>query len=371
MEDSKMKYKIWLTLVKGVGPLMSKKLLSVLEDEEEIYKASPKMLASIPGIGKVLSAEVQRSKALLCRAEQEVEFAKRNNITILYYKDKAYPSRLSECPDSPTILYSRGTSDFNTSKVIGVVGTRKMTDYGRTSCESILQGLSVSHPDLMVVSGLAYGVDVCAHRKALECSLPTVGVVGHSLEHVYPAAHRQTAQQMIESGGALLSEYVLGTFIDRNYFVARNRIIAGLCDCVLVVESGEKGGSLLTADFASSYHRDVFACPGRAGDPYSVGCNNLIKQNKAALVTSSEDIEYQMNWEKGGPSSVQLSLFPELDGDQGRIVDLLKSGDVFQQNEMARVLQLPISKLSSLLFELEFVGVLSSLPGNRYKLAGR
>ena len=372
MQDAGLKYKIWLTLVKGVGPLVSKKILSVIGDEEEIYKASPKALASIPGVGRVLSSEVQRSKDLLTRAEQELEFAQRNGIDILHYKDVRYPSRLLECPDSPTVLYSRGTADYNGSKVVGVVGTRKMTEYGRMLCESIIQNLSVSHPDLMVVSGLAYGVDVCAHRKALECSLPTVGVVGHSLEHVYPAAHRQVAQQMMASGGALLSEYVSGTFIDRNFFVARNRIIAGMSDCVLVVESGEKGGSLLTAEFANSYHRDVFACPGRVGDYYSVGCNKLIRQNKAALVTSAEDIDYLMNWDQSTlPSAVQLSLFPELEGDSLRVAELLKNGDALQMNDLARALQLPIHRLSSLLFELEFAGVVSSLPGNRYKLAGR
>ena len=351
--------------------MVSKKILSVMGDEEEIYKASPKALASIPGVGRVLSSEVQRSKNLLSRAEQEIEFARRNGIDILHYKDEHYPSRLLECPDSPTVLYSRGTTDYNKAQVIGVVGTRKMTEYGRMFCESIIQNLSASHPDLMVVSGLAYGVDVCAHRKALDCSLPTVGVVGHSLEHVYPAAHRQVAQQMMASGGALLSEYVSGTFIDRNFFVARNRIIAGMSDCVLVVESGEKGGSLLTAEFANSYHRDVFACPGRVGDYYSIGCNNLIRQNKAALVTSAEDIEYLMNWDRSASSAVQLSLFPELEGDSLRVAELLKNGDSLQINDLARSLQLPVHRLSSLLFEMEFSGVVSSLPGNRYKLAGK
>ncbi|MCQ2195167.1 MAG: DNA-processing protein DprA [Paludibacteraceae bacterium] len=369
MEDSSLKYKIWLTLVKGVGPLMSKKLLSVMDDEEAIYKASPKVLAAIPGIGPVLSSALLRSKDLLPRAEQEVEFAKRNGISILYYKDKGYPSRLLDCPDAPTVLYVKGSPNFNAKKVLGVVGTRKMTEYGRSLCESIIHGLSVSHPDLMVVSGLAYGVDVCAHRKSLERGVPTVGVVGHSLEHIYPAAHRQTALQMMNEGGALVSEYVSGTYIDRNFFVARNRIIAGMCDCVLVVESGEKGGSLLTAEFANSYHRDVFACPGRVGDPYSSGCNRLIMQNKAALVTSSADIDYMMNWEEKSGEATQLSLFPELEGDQASVVEILKGGEAYQMNEISRMVHLPINKISSLMFELEFAGVVVSVPGNRYKLA--
>lgn len=363
-----MKYRIWLTMVKGVGPLVSKKLLSVMGDEEEIYRASGKALSSIQGVGRVLSAEILRTKPLLARAEQEVEFAKRNHISVLHYKDKRYPSRLLDCSDSPTILYARGETDFNAAKIIGVVGTRKMTDYGRSLCESIIQRLSEDHPKLMVVSGLAYGVDVCAHRKALECALPTVGVVGHSLEHLYPAVHRQTAQQMVESGGALLSEYMSGTNIDRNNFVARNRIIAGMCDCVLVVESDVKGGSLLTADFANSYHKDVFACPGRVGDVYSSGCNRLIMQNKAALVASAEDLEYQMGWEKGSENR-QLSLFPELEGDQSRVVEILKNGESLQINELARALQMPVNRVSSLLFEMEFAGVVASLPGSRYKLS--
>lgn len=368
MEDSELKYGIWFTMVKGVGPLVSKRVLSVLGDEKAVFEASPKSLSSIPGVGRVLSSEIQQAKPLLRKAEQELEFAKRSGVRVLHYKGRGYPARLLECPDSPTVLYARGEADYDAPKVVGVVGTRKMTEYGRSLCETIIQRLSENYPKLMVVSGLAYGVDVCAHRKALECSLPTVGVVGHSLDRLYPAAHRQTAQQMVEAGGALLSEYMSGTNIDRNNFVARNRIIAGLCDCVVVVESGEKGGSLLTAEFANSYHRDVFAFPGRVGDAYSCGCNKLIMQNKAALVQTAEDLEFMMGWERGGGGK-QLSLFPELEGDQFRVAELLRGGETMQVNEMARALQMPVNRLSSLLFEMEFGGIVSSSPGNRYKLS--
>lgn len=369
MENSNLKYKIGSTMIKGVGTQTIKKLVTALGSEEAIFQTPKKKLEKIPGIGDYLSQQIAEGPKILDDALREVEFAQKRGISILFYNDDEYPKRMVECNDHPIVLYKKGTANLNKGKFLGIVGTRKMTPYGKSVCEDIILELSQRHADVTIVSGLAYGVDICAHRKAIECGLATIGVVGHGLDQIYPYAHLATARRMMEEKGAIVTEYPSGTKIDRNNFVSRNRIIAGMCDAVLIIESGEKGGALLTAEFANSYHRDVFALPGRAGDLYSIGCNNLIKQNKASLVESAKDIEYLMNWDGNSQTNIQLSLFQELSDKEQSIVEFFRTEGAMQINILSRKSQMSISELTSLLFELEMKGVVASMPGNMYDLA--
>lgn len=368
--DEKLKYKIGMTLIKGVGTLTAKKLVSTLGSEEAVFKTPQKKLAMIPGIGNVLSSEI-KNKNSLQRAEKEVAFAQRNGISILFYTDEEYPSRLLNCNDNPIVLYKKGPASLNKGKFLGVVGTRKMTPYGKMMCENIIADLAQRHPDLTIVSGLAYGCDISAHKKAIDCGLNTIAVVGHGLDMLYPQAHLQTARKIMTECGAIVTEYPSGTAIDRNNFVARNRIIAGMSDAVLVIEASAKGGALLTAEFANSYHKDVFAIPGRFGDEFSEGCNNLIKKNLAAMVETAKDIEYQMNWTPEAEKkqmTISFDLNEELDEDSKKVLNILREGSL-QINELTRACGLPYNKLSSLLFNLEMDGYVVAAPGNIYSLA--
>jgi DNA processing protein len=371
MDDYKWICRLALVLVKGVGPATSRSLISHLGSEEAIFADGGKALLSVPNLSPKLRNELT-NPSYLERARHELDFARRNGVQLLFYTDKEYPYRLAECKDAPLLIFYKGNCPLNASKLLGVVGTRRMTDAGRINCEQILSDLATRHSDLVIVSGLAYGVDVCAHRAALAHGLRTVGVMGTGMSHIYPAEHRQVATQMKEQGG-LLTEYYSDMQIDRNNFVARNRIIAGLSDAVLVVESAEKGGALLTAEFANSYSRDVFALPGRVTDVYSVGCNNLIRDNKAALVTSAEDIERQMNWDvaPAESSSPELSLLPEmtmpdLSEEERNVMQLIRKKEKIQINDIALELNLPIAKLSGLLFKMEFSNLIHQLPGGLY-----
>jgi len=368
MNESKLKYQIGLTLIKGVGATTAKKLIAALGGEDAIFNTKKQLLEHIPGIGKTLSAQI-KAPGILDRAEREIEFMHKNNVTAHFYTEETYPFRLRECYDSPIILYQKGNVDFNRQKYLGIVGTRKMTAYGKTHCENIISALAQKHPDLVVVSGLAYGVDICAHKKSLETNLQTIGVVSHGLDQLYPATHKPVADKMLTQGG-LVTEYLSGTVLDRNNFVARNRIIAGMCDVVLVVESGAKGGALLTAEFADSYHRDVCAIPGRVNDVCSAGCNNLIKKNKATMVENAEDIELLMNWENPANKKqpVQTRLFEDLSPEEQTIISLLGKEEQMHIDLIARELQLPVNKISVLLFDLELKNAIRCLPGGIYAL---
>ncbi len=366
MNESKLKYQIGLTLIKGVGAATARKLITALGDEETIFNAKKQQLEQIPGIGKALSVQI-KAPGILDRAEREIAFMHKNNITAHFYTEETYPFRLRECYDSPVILYKKGNADLNRQKYVGIVGTRKMTAYGKSHCENIISALAQKYPDLVIVSGLAYGVDICAHKKSLEMNLQTIGVVSHGLDQLYPAAHKPVAEKMLVQGG-LVTEYLSGTTLDRNNFVARNRIIAGMCDVVLVVESGAKGGALLTAEFADSYNRDVCAIPGRVNDSYSAGCNSLIKRNKATMIESAEDIELLMNWENhtSKRQPVQTRLFEDLSLEEQAVIHFLQKEGQVHIDLIARELQLPVNKISVLLFDLEFKNAVRCLPGGMY-----
>ena len=368
MTDQRL-YQIGLTMVEGVGDILARQLLETLGDAERIFHMSRAELAKVPGIGSTLIARLQDPQVLR-RAEQELRFIEDNRIYLYYIGDSNYPARLRECADAPVLFYFKGEADLNAAHMLSVVGTRHATPYGIAQTEQLLTELATRYPDLLVISGLAYGIDICAHRAAVRNGLPTVAVLAHGLDRLYPATHRQTAVEMLRHGG-LLTDFPTGTNPDRPNFVRRNRIVAGLAEATLVVESAEKGGSLITADLACSYGREVFAFPGRVNDHYSTGCNQLIRQNKAALITDAPSLIEALRWDvressRSLPQQTQL-LFPEGE-ENGRILQWLGQRGKAHINEIALAMDIPVSQLAPLLFELEMNGQIKSLPGGMYQL---
>lgn len=365
-------YQMALTLIRGVGPNLAKVLTAYTGSVENVFKEKQLALAKIPGIGAVLSAEIVNGRdEALKRAEEEFEFIEKKGISVYHIMDDAYPYRLKECPDAPLMLFGKGSLQLNEGKFIGVVGTRKATESGKENTRKLIHSLAAVLPDLTIVSGLAYGIDICAHKAALEAGVATIGVLGHGLDRIYPASHRSDAIKMCEKGG-LLTEFISGTNPDRPNFVQRNRIIAGMCDALIVAESHAKGGSLITANLANDYDRDVFAFPGRVEDESSQGCNALIKTNKAALIESGEDVLRFMGWDnnkKQTNRTLQTSLFVDLSEEEKNILALLQQyPDGVQMNELTVLLSCPFSKVSSLLLGLEFKNMVKCLPGNLYIL---
>lgn len=366
--NSDLKYPIALTMVKGVGPAIARKLISTFGGAKAVFDASRKELESIPNVGKLIVSQI-KNEGLIEQSERELLFTKKVGGRVLYYEDSEYPTRLKDCDDHPIVLYQKGNMNLNEARVIGIVGTRRMTSYGKCNVESIVEDLHSKYPDLLIVSGLAHGVDGCAHRKAVDLGMQTVGVVGHGLNMVYPAEHRSLSEKMMMNGG-LLTEYHSHCVVDRKNFVSRNRIIAGMCDIILVVESGAKGGALLTAEFANSYNRDVGAIPGRVNDSYSIGCNDLIKTNQATMIESADDILELMNWNENVvfKQSVQLSAYMNLTEKERLIISALELEGKMQLNVLARKLQMPMADLSAMLFELEMEDFVVSSPGGVYGL---
>jgi len=369
--SSNLIYSIALSLFPRVGSVNSRRLVAYLGSLNAVFEATPKLLKDIPGIGDGLIKTVIDSRdEVLKRAEKEVDFIRKYDLKTFFYLDKDYPRRLAQCDDAPVILFQKGNVELNHSKIISVVGTRNATDYGRQLTEELISGLSGANIDVLVVSGLAFGIDITAHKSALKHQLPTLGVVGHGLDKIYPSAHTNLAREMISAGGGVLSDFPSGSKIDPGNFPRRNRIIAGLSDCTIVVESGEKGGALVTADIANSYNRDVFAYPGRTGDPFSKGCNDLIRRNKAALIESASDLIDFMGWEANAQPRQQV-LMIDLSGEEQQIVDLLRSNEIITTDIAARELNMSVQTINSLMLNLEFKGILKSLPGNRFKLIGK
>ena len=368
MNDSLL-YTIALTMVNGVGGVLSRQLLNSLGDAKSIFQEKRQLLERIPGIGSILAAEIKNPEVLR-RAEQEIRFAEQEQIDILLWDDENYPTRLRECPDAPLALYYKGNGNLNTRHIISVVGTRHATHYGQETTARLIEDLAAAFPDTMVVSGLAYGIDICAHRQALACGLPTVAVLAHGLDRIYPFAHRHIANEMLAKGG-LLTDFPSETNPDRPNFLKRNRIIAGLSEATLVIESAEKGGSLVTADIAFSYDREVFACPGRIHDLYSAGCNQLIRHNKAALLSSAQDLIEALGWQhedkQRKPQQTEL-LFNESDSQEiQQVLQILQTQDEVHINQLTKLTGFPVQQLTNILFELEMDGRIRTLPGNMYK----
>lgn len=359
--------KIALTKIQGIGPKLSRLLLAYSGSVEGVFSNSKKQLMSIPGIGEIVANAIL-SKSFLKDAEEELKFIQKHNIDVLWIEDKAYPHRLKNCEDAPVLLYHKGNGTLNPSKTVSIVGTRNATSYGKKICEDFIQQLK--ELDVQIISGLAYGIDIHAHRNALKQNLSTVAVLGHGLDRIYPAAHRETASKLIEQGG-LLTEFPSGTNPDRQNFPMRNRIIAGLSDVTVVVEAASKGGALITAEIANTYNRDVCAFPGGIDQEYSAGCNYLIKTNRAHLIRHADDLCYLMNWykEETNKTSKQLSLLPEsLSKDQTKIFNYLKEQEQATIDEISMHCDWPQSKLAIILLEMEMRGYLLSLPGKVFKL---
>jgi DNA processing protein len=308
-----------------------------------------------------------KSKDILGNAEKEIGFIERYKITPLFFQHESYPQRLKNCLDSPILLFYKGNADLNANRVVGIVGTRKATEYGKGMTHELITGLV--HQQVLIVSGLAYGIDSCAHRCSLDTGLNTVGVLGHGLDTVYPWLHRPMAERMVGQGG-LLTEFLSNTKPDRSNFPRRNRIIAGMCDAIVVVEAGRKGGALITAEIANSYNRDVFAVPGRLTDPYSDGTNYLIRTNRAALIQKADDIEYLMGWKTDSTviPATQRKIFIEMTPDEERIVALLQENGQLGIDEICARVEAHVSKVSAALLNREFEGIVKCLPGKAYSM---
>lgn len=362
-----LKYKIALSLIPKVGHITAKKLVSYVGSYEGVFREKRNNLLKIPGVGEVLANLIVNSE-VLPQAEEELVFIKDNNISPIFYLDKNYPERLKHCEDAPILIYTTGDTNLNARKIISIVGTRKATINGIAFCENLIKDIALRGHQPIIVSGLAYGIDAAAHQSAINNNLDTVAVLGHGLDIIYPASHKKLARQIINQG-MLLSDFPSKSIRDKNNFIKRNRIIAGLSDATIVIESGKKGGSLVTADIANSYNRDVFAVPGRVTDEYSKGCNHLIKTNKAAMLTCAEDLEYILGWETGNNKhNVQRNLFIDLNEEERLITEILKGKDEIPIDTICLKANMPTSKVSPILLNLEFMGIVKTLPGKTYKL---
>jgi len=358
-------YKIGISLIPGVGDVNGKKLINYCGNAEAVFSSSRKALMAIPGIGQTTVNSILNQK-ILDRAARELDFLMQHQIKALFYEDADYPQRLLNCYDHPLMLFYKGKADLNHSRIISFVGTRKATDYGRSRCKELLDGLK--EKEILLVSGLAYGIDACAHHQAVDLDIPTVGVLGHGLDRLYPAQHKKLAENMLAQGGGLLTEFLSKTIPDRENFPRRNRIVAGMSDAVVVIESDLKGGALITAELANSYNRDVFALPGRIGDRYSRGCNFFIKTNKAALIQSSDDISYIMGWDdRRRKEKRQTELFIELSEEEKYILSMIQATGSMGIDQLVIQSGINPSKVASALLNMEFSGLILSLPGKQYK----
>lgn len=363
-------YRIAFASLRGMNRVMAGELLSRTGSEEQFFKMSERQLAAAMGFRNRLFDADYRAK-MLERGEREADFVASSKIRPLYYTDGEYPTRLADADDAPLMLFTLGNCDFNCGHFISVVGTRHATPYGIDFVNHMVEDLSqmLTEP-LTVVSGLAFGIDAAAHSSAMKHKVPTVGVLAHGLNTIYPAQHRGLAAEMVRGGGALLTEYGRSDAIHKGNFVARNRIVAAMADCVVVVESARKGGALITANLASGYNRDVFALPGRTSDRYSEGCNALIANNIAALVTDAESLAKAMRWSmKEDVAADQPTLFPELSADEQAVTDYLAKHGEAQINQLSIALNQNVGRTMSLLIDMEFKGLLLTYPGGKYRLA--
>lgn len=363
-------YRMAFAGIRGMGVELAQRLLDVVDSEKEFFAMSDSDLKSITRSSSKVWERAHRDE-MLRKAERELEFVESKNIKVLYFTDADFPQRLLNASDAPVLLYTIGSCDLNAKHVISIVGTRRSTHYGAAFCDKLVEGLSLLlDNDLVIVSGLAYGTDINAHRAALRYGIPTVGVQACGLNKIYPANHRNDAAHMVQQGGAVVSDYTSQDVIHSVNFLARNRIIAALSDCTVVVESAVKGGSLVTANIAASYSRDVFTVPGRVNDEFSKGCNRLIMNNQAAAITCAEDLLKAMRWEsKLVPEKAkELELFPQLTKEEQTVVDTLRKQGDLHINDLAGLMALPIYRLMAILVELDTKGVIATLPGCRYSL---
>ena len=365
MNSNELFYLLALLQVEGVGDIMAKKLLTAFGSATAVFEAKPNQLRTIDGIGDVLVRKL-KDKSIFEKANAEMQFIAQEGIEVLYFTDEAYPERLKHCIDGPVLLFGSGNFDFRNRKLISIVGTRQITAYGTEFCKKLLEDLSFYNP--IIVSGFAYGVDIVAHQTAMELQLETVGVLAHGLNQIYPKSHKKFVAKMEQNGG-FLTEFWSSSSPEKENFVKRNRIVAGMSEATIVIESAEKGGSLITANLANDYNRDVFAVPGRTTDKYSQGCNELIKTQRAQLITSAADLIYNLNWqlEDEKPKTIQKQLFVSLDAEEQKIYNYLLQNGKQLLDIIALECDCPIFKVSSTLISMELKGVIRPLPGKLFE----
>ena len=371
---SELLYQLALTEVPNIGCVHAKILATEFGEASAIFKAKQSSLEKIEGIG-VIRAKAIKSFHNFSNAEDEIKFIEKYKIKPLFLSDKNYPKRLLNCYDSPTLLFYKGDADLNASKIIAVIGTRNHTDYAKQVTDKLLkelsEGLNEKEQNLIIVSGMAYGVDAIAHKAAMKNDLPTIGVLAHGLDQIYPPQHSGLAKDMLKHGGGLLTEFRSKTKPDKHNFPTRNRIVAGMSDATIVIETSIKGGSMITAELANGYNKDVFAFPGKVTDSKSAGCNYLIKTNKAVLLTDAQELIELMSWEEKNQKTknkIQKELFIELTKDEKIIIDILKEKESVPIDEINIKSGLSSSAVAAAILNLEFQSVVSSMPGKMYKL---
>ena len=369
MQQEEIYYTVALTRMTGFNQQMALQLYQTMGGGKEVYDHRHDISDVLPDSTPRLREAMKNWDEALRRAAAEMEFMQKGGIRALTFNDEGYPQRLRACPDAPVILFYKGSADLNQSHVIDIVGTRRCTTYGKDLIRRFVSELRCLCPDVLIVSGLAYGIDISAHRHALEQGYETVGVLAHGLDQIYPYAHRGTAVEMVKKGG-LLTEYMSQTEALPNNFRQRNRIVAGMSDATILVESAIKGGGLITCRIAHEYGRDVFAFPGAVGMPYSEGCNRMIRNNTAALITSAADFMEAMGWQTPDkkPEAIERQLFPDLTDDEQRVVELLQQTNDLQLNMLSVKADIPIGQLTALLFSLEMKGIVKPLAGGTYHL---
>ena len=366
--NSELIYQLSLTLIPNIGPVQAKILLQHC-NAEEIFHAKKTYLEKIEGIGQVRAASIAAYKDF-SKAEEELKFIEKYKIKTLFLTDKNYPQRLLNCYDSPTLLYYKGEADLNVTKIVAIIGTRGHTDYAKQVTEKLIKDLAAQQ--VTIVSGLAFGVDGIAHKSSIKNNLPTIAVLGHGLDQIYPSEHSGLAKDIIKHNGGLLTEFRSKTKPDKHNFPTRNRIVAGMSDATIVIETGIKGGSMITAELANSYNKDVFAIPGKVTDTKSAGCNYLIKNNKAMLLTDAAELIQVMNWEeksKKAETKRQKQLFIELTPDEKIIIAILNENETASIDEINLKSGLSSSTVAAAILNLELQNVMVSLPGKLYRLA--
>ncbi|MEM9545424.1 MAG: DNA-processing protein DprA [Bacteroidota bacterium] len=360
-------HNIALTLIPDVGPVIAKLLISYCGSAEAVFSASKKELSKIPQIGLKTIQKIQNNRDAFAKAEAQINFLEKIEGKAVTFHSEDYPRRMKHFESSPLVLYHRGNMSLNHPRTVAIIGTRKPTQQGKINCEKLIHGLQSY--GVQIISGLAFGIDTCAHTVAVNLGMETIGVMGHGMDRIYPSSNKKLATRMIENGG-LLTEFPIETNPDRENFPMRNRIIASMSDVIVVIESKKRGGSIITVEFANSYNKDVFAIPGRINDPVSEGCNRLIKQHKAHLLESAEDIGYIMRWDEIDKEKViQKSLFIEFDTNEQNVIDVLKEATEITIDDLNYQLKMTPSALASMLLNLEFKGAIRSLPGKKYILA--
>ena len=367
--NSELLYQLALTEVPNIGCVHAKVLAQQFGSAENIFRAKQQLLERIEGIGSIRAASIKAFKDF-AKAEDEIRFIEKYKIKPLFLTDKDYPKRLLNCYDSPTLLFYKGDADLNASKIIAIIGTRNHTEYGKQQTEKLIK--EISSQNILVVSGMAYGIDAIAHKASLKNELSTVGVLGHGLDQIYPPDHSNLAKDMLKHGGGLLTEFRSNTKPDKHNFPTRNRIVAGMSDATVVIETGEKGGSMITAELANGYNKDVFALPGRVTDNKSAGCNFLIRNNKAMLLTDAEEIVEMMGWEEKSQKlkvkSQKKELFIDLSKEEKLIIDILNEKESVHIDELNIKSGLSSSSAAAAILSLELQNVIISLPGKLYRL---